>query len=176
MTDTPAGWEGILQPGEKIMWQGRPDPRLRFRAPEFAMFVVGAAFAGMAMLFIVAGIVVGEIMMVLFPMLHLAVGLGLMFGPTLWSAHVRRGTWYTLTDRRAIVATDYWPRGRDLQSFPIDRDQRVELRPGNPGSVLFAFHRKLGKNGLREVGTGFEMLHEAPEVYALIEAARRGTA
>ena len=45
----PAGWEGILDPGERILWQGRPVPGIVWRPQQMVTFLFGLAFAGFAL-------------------------------------------------------------------------------------------------------------------------------
>ena len=45
----PQGWEDILDPGERILWQGRPEPGLLpVRLPPGQM-VMGAIFTGFSL-------------------------------------------------------------------------------------------------------------------------------
>ena len=41
-------WGGILHPGERILWQGRPDGRIVFTRGTFALVGFGLAFSGFA--------------------------------------------------------------------------------------------------------------------------------
>ena len=49
----PAGWEGILDTGETILWQGRPDGKIVLRPANTATFVFGLAFAGFALFWMI---------------------------------------------------------------------------------------------------------------------------
>ena len=44
------GWEGILDPGEKVLWQGRPDPKLHISGVHVFSGVFGLIFAGFALI------------------------------------------------------------------------------------------------------------------------------
>ena len=43
-----SSWENILDPGERILWQGRPDGAVVFRIQNAVTFLFGLAFAGFA--------------------------------------------------------------------------------------------------------------------------------
>ena len=63
MTDTPAheveasaqpeGGRGLLDPGERILWQGRPDGRLHFELGKLPQALFGLAFVGFALFWMV---------------------------------------------------------------------------------------------------------------------------
>jgi hypothetical protein len=172
----PEGWEGILSPGERILWQGRPEGRFTLRGHSFILIGVGAIFSAVALLFISVGLSLGDLVFTLFPMVHLTVGLGLMVGPPFWRTYVWRNTWYTLTDRRAIIATDIWPKGRDLSLYDVGPDSPLLLveRPW-PG-VHFAMRHSRGKHGVRVVPFGFERLADAKAVFDMMTTIKQGKA
>lgn len=140
-----SGWEGILEPGETVLWQGQPMGDILWRDmisdrlpigiifTLFSLAWIGVAFS------IVAGIEGAFFMALLFPLAglpFLAIGLYMLVGHLWWDAMVRRSTWYTLTDRRAFIATDIFAR-RKLQSYPITDMAALELLDGSPGDVIF---------------------------------------
>ncbi len=45
----PTGWEAILDEGETVIWQGRPNAGLVFRVRDVATFLFGLVFAGFAL-------------------------------------------------------------------------------------------------------------------------------
>ncbi len=169
----PAGWEGILAPGERILWQGRPEASFRL---EPAHVVTG--LAGLAMLgFILWGFLPaalsgrGAWSFVLLPGL-LVLGI-IVWGP-LWTLQRRRGTWYTLTDRRAFIATRLPLLGRDLERWTIRPQSRIRWDGNDPGTVWFATRTERIDDRSHEVPVGFERIAGAGEVFALMERLRRG--
>ncbi len=176
----PAGdaWAGLLEPGERILWQGAPEARVRWEdiEPRRALFGLGiTAFALVWMVGAFAAVRSEGPVALALPAVALVFvyqGLKRAGGYLLWDAYERSKTWYTLTDRRAIVAGDALRR-RSLRSWPIERDTVLELRDGRdgrPGSVLFA--RTFGRGKSRQLG--FVGIAEAREVYRLmLEAQRR---
>ena len=170
---TPPGWDGILDTGETILWQGRPDGRLQLRPQSWPAFLFGCFFAGFALIWMILASAAGGGMW-MFGLIHFTVGLAVALGPNAWSAWRRRHSWYTLTDRRAFVATDLPLAGRGLASYPIGPTTRIVLTGGSPPSIHFATRTRRGKSGSYEVPLGFESLYDAPEVYALMRRIQRG--
>ena len=171
----PAGWEGILDPGERILWQGRPDAQLAIGVAEVMGGLFGLAFAGFALLWMIIAAMGGGFFWT-FGLLHFGVGLGIAFGPPLWSVHRRRRTWYTLTDRRAFIATDTRFTGRTLRSWPIRPDTALTLAEGRPPSLWFAQELRRGKRGSFHMPVGFERITDAPAVMALMRGIQRQAA
>lgn len=169
----PAGWEGILDEGEKILWQGRPDGRLSLHPHNWPAFIFGLFFAGFALLWMILAAAAGGVMW-MFGLIHFSVGIGVGLGPNIWSAWRRRHAWYTLTNRRAFIATDTPLAGRRLATYPITADTRLALSDKAPATLSFASRTRRGKNGSYEVPIGFERIYDAPEVYALMRNIQRG--
>lgn len=169
----PAGWEGILDPGERILWQGRPVPGIVWRPQQMVTFLFGLAFAGFALFWMLMAATAGGFFW-MFGLIHFGVGLALSFGPIVWPAYMRRHTWYTLTDRRAFIATDAPLLGRRLKSYPIERGTVLSYDAGNPATIHFAHVMRRTKNGSSRSDIGFERIAEGPEVYGLMRQIQRG--
>ena len=169
------GWEGILDPGEEILWQGRPDGGFHLRGRDIFTLLFGLFFAGFALVWMIAAAAAGGGFWA-FGLIHFTVGLVVMGGPTLWSMILRRNTWYTLTDRRAIIATDAPLAGRRLKSYPIVAQTQVEFIDARHDSIHFAETIKRGKNGTYRVPIGFEYIEEGPRVLGLIRGIQQAHA
>lgn len=164
---TAPGWEGILEPGETILWQGRPEQGFYVGAGQVFTAVFGLFFAGFALFWMVlASQGPGPFWM--FGLIHFGVGVA-MVGWSIWgSTYTRRNTWYTLTDRRAFIATDFLTRGRALDAYPL-RDARVIFKAGPPDAVHFAEKELRSSKGRRyTVPVGFERLSDGAHVMRLI--------
>ena len=170
---TPAGWAGILDPGEEIIWQGRPDAKVIWKVSHIFTFIFGLFFAGFALFWMVMASSAGGFFW-MFGLIHFSVGLGLAIGPPFWGAWRRRHTWYSLSDRRAFIATDVPFRGRKLKSYPITSDTSLEYEAGHPASIHFATEYRRTKNGSRQVPIGFERIHDGDDVYSKIRSIQRG--
>lgn len=184
---TPAGWEGILAPGERILWQGRPLARPDWPALLRAQVLFGLVFAGFALFWIAQawrmadGSPAPGALRGLFPLFglpFLVVGLNLALGPALRPWLAARGTWYTLTDRNAYIATRR-PGRRSLTRHPLTARMLPALEDGSPGSVWFASEPGPGGGAWRGAGAagryggaagriGFRSIPEARTVYRLL--------
>jgi len=176
MSDTPSSWRGILDKGEDILWQGRPNGALVWELKHLPTIAFGMLFAGFALFWmIMASSAGGGFWM--FGLIHFSVGLGVAFGPPFWSAYKRRNSWYTLTNRRAIIATDLLGRGRSLKSYPIDPDTPITYVQGPQfDSVYFATEtRRTGRSGRRRNrDVGFDRITDGTEITTLIRQVQRG--
>ncbi|QFT97358.1 hypothetical protein FIU85_08600 [Roseovarius sp. THAF8] len=167
MTADVDEWDGILNPGEKVLWQGRPDPGVTIAPASIVTLIFGLFFAGFALLWMILAATAGGAFW-MFGLIHFSVGLGIAFGGIFWEPWKRRHTWYTLTDSRAFIARDLPFLGRSLKSYPITGQTRLELRDGTPGSVMFDHEMRRHKNGHYRVDIGFERIAEAGEVMRLM--------
>ena len=171
----PEGWDGILDDGEVILWQGRPGTKVVWKISHIMSFVFGLAFAGFALFWMTMAAQAGGYFWT-FGLIHFSVGIGLAIGPPYWSAWRRRHTWYTLTDRRAFIATDLPLQGRKLQSYPIAKDTQLEYDRGEKATIHFAHEYRRTKNGSRRVPIGFERITDGEEVYRLIRKIQQESA
>ncbi|MGR3503149.1 aspartate carbamoyltransferase catalytic subunit [Pseudaestuariivita sp.] len=170
-----ADWDSILDNGERILWQGRPDGRFSVPVQNWFMVVFGLFFTGFALFWMILASGAGGTFW-MFGLLHFSVGFGIIFFSVTWPTFVRRRTWYTLSDRRAFLATDLPLSGKRLKSYPISSDTALELGGDTPGSVYFAHRTKRTKNGTRSVPVGFERIPDAADVMRLMRDVQRGAA
>ncbi|NKX45600.1 hypothetical protein [Roseicyclus persicicus] len=186
-----AGWDGLLEPGETILWQGQPVRGLRWRDMIGGRLPIGIFFTLFSLFWICMAVAIlseiGGPLMVLFPMSglpFLAIGLYMLAGHVVWDAMVRAGTWYTLTDRTAFVATDILGRRR-LQSWRLADIESLDLVDGEPGDVLFASsalsypapvaatrrsRHRMVRDGTTQ--TGFRRIAEARRVWRMMRDRR----
>ncbi|MGP1355962.1 hypothetical protein [Roseicyclus sp.] len=173
---TGSGWDGILAPGEEILWQGRPDSAVVWSDALTDMLLGGAFFTlfacawiGFAVTIMVAGDF--RLPFMLFPLAglpFLGVGLYMLGGHVVYDAYLRSVTWYTLTDRTAYVATA--PFGwRRLHRHAIRDMAFLELEEGAPGRVLFAKRSARGRKIRRR---GFRRIADARHVYGRMRDLR----
>ncbi|WP_138421836.1 aspartate carbamoyltransferase catalytic subunit [Maritimibacter alexandrii] len=169
---TPSGWEGILDEGEVILWQGRPGQGFHVGAGGFFGGIFGLFFAGFAVFWMVmASNAPGNFWM--FGLIHFSVGLALSIGSIVGPTWKRRHSWYTLTDRRAFIATDMPFKGRTLKSYPIGPNTVIDYKQGDPASIHFAEEWKRGsKGGSYKVKIGFERLENGDEVMRQVRKAQ----
>lgn len=138
----PAGWEGILEDGETILWQGRPDGRVIWREVFQFPSLLGLIIAGMAwgwlqgLRWISGGMTPTEalILFELVGALFMAVGAYLVIGRPFVGAFLRRRTWYTLTDRAAYLASDIFGQRR-LRRIGIGEMNLLVNSPLEPDTI-----------------------------------------
>lgn len=166
------GWDGILDPDEEILWQGRPDPAIVLKVDSIVMTVFGLFFAGFALFWMVMAAQAGGFFW-MFGLIHFAVGVGITFGAFLKKPLQNRRTWYSLSNKRAFIATDYPIRGRRLRSWPINGDTALSMDEGELSTITFATraYRHKGRNRTRNIG--FERIADGPHVYRLMRDIQR---
>ena len=167
------GWDGILEEGEEILWQGRPNSRFRIKIGQIPAVLFGSAFSGFALFWMIMAASAGGFFW-MFGLIHFSVGISIGAGPVVIDNIRRKNTWYTLTDRRAFIATDVPFVGRRLLSYPITATTLLDLRGQDPGSIFFAEEFKRTKNGSRRIAIGFEAIPDAPEVLRLMRTIQKG--
>lgn len=168
-------WDGILQPGEEILWQGAPDGRFRLQWVDLATGAFGGLFAGFALFWMLMASQAGGFFW-MFGLIHFAAGIGMMVARPVGSWWMRRHSFYSLSNRRAFIASDKPFKGRELKSWPIGPETRLELIEGKTDSVLFAHEtvkRSRGNDYNRKIG--FEGLQDGRKVLALMHAIQRGS-
>ena len=91
-----------------------------------------------------------------------------IFGDTV----TRRSTWYTLSNRRAFIASRHFGRKR-LRIYPIDPTISIDLQLGPPDTVYFIkeTYRDDGETKTRSVG--FEMVQDGRELAAKIREIQK---
>ncbi len=183
----PPGWEDILDPGEEILWQGRPEARFDWAGLISLRMPFGLAFTGFALFWMTmtSGLRGGppfpvNLLFLLFGLPFLAAGLSIAFGEPVARWLRLRGSYYTLTNRHAFIATTFLGR-RKLERYRPGPALRPVLEEGLPGSVWFAtrqfdtktlqdrnflgFAQSVGIIGER---IGFENIPEARRVFRLM--------
>lgn len=182
MTRTPptSGWEGILDPGETIVWQGRPDPAISFAQTVPMQVIMGVFFTGFALFWIYQaswitshdGFPWVARLFPLFGIPFVLVGLRMLGGDVLWQAYLRRHTWYTLTTRRAFIATNAPLRGRTLKSFDITPETEIEFDGREPGTLIFAYESRRSR-GKTRAPVGFIRIPGARDVLRQMHDIRK---
>lgn len=175
MTDhqtTPAGWENILASDEKILWQGRPMQGIALRASHTFTTLSGLAFSGFALFWMIMASQAGGYFWT-FGLIHFTAGIGVILGPILWPAYMRKRTWYTLTTDKAYIADITFLGQKRLRSYPITKDTPIEVVSGTYTTINFASEQRRGKNRTYTVPIGFERLTEGDTVRGMIRKIQK---
>ncbi|MEJ6396867.1 aspartate carbamoyltransferase catalytic subunit [Yoonia sp. 208BN28-4] len=173
LRETPAGWDGILAPDEKIIWQGVPTARMTLRGQRIPTMAFGLFFSGFALVWMVLASQAGGSFW-MFGLLHFAVGLGVAFGPLIMTYIMSGRTWYTLTNQRAYIATRSLLGAKELQSYPITPDTQLGMTGDTFKTVTFGEMTKRGSKGRSyQLKIGFRDLEDGDEVYQLMRDVQR---
>lgn len=169
------GWQGLLDPGERILWQGRPDPG--FALSPGAVFIIPFAlvFTGFSVFWMGMAAQAGGYFWT-FGLIFFGVGIGMLVNAVVGPTFTRRRTWYSLSDRRAFVATDLPIVGRRMKSYPIKAESKLEFRDGALSSLYFAEETRRGNRRSYTVPIGFERIPDGRAVYRLYRDIQQGQA
>lgn len=175
---TPGNWSGSLEPGETLLWQGRPVTGFHVRARHVATSIVGLIFTPLALWVAIgarnAGTDAPPLLVSAIIAFFVLAGLWMVAGLHVIDMLRRRGTHYALTDRRCLVDTDFL--GRVSFAVDIGPDNPVWMARTTPGSVFFAqlapppgMFGTVGGPSRRSAPRiiGFELIPEAERVYGL---------
>jgi hypothetical protein len=176
-----------LDPGEDILWTGRPDPlRLALRQGRWP-FLIGVIFLLFAFMFmqmswqldadlkrfsktIKATDAPFSPMFFVFDYIFLVLGLVGVLAP-LWFWFRATRTRYALTNRRAVI-DNAGPSARFI-SVPLQQISFIEHRPGAGGfgHVIFREVLRPGVDGWGPRGDGFIAIPDATQVERLVRTA-----
>ncbi len=182
MTGTPPGWDGLLEPGERILWQGRPAGRITASGLEWRRSLFGLLFFGFAVFWTYTAATTAStshgpigLVMSLFGLPFIMIGLNLVGASVIWRAWVLRHSWYTLTDRRAFIGIRMLGR-RSLKSWPITAQSVLDLDEGPISTIWFASGRRRRGRRRGQSRIGFEQIADGREVLRLMRLVQKGTA
>lgn len=170
----PPGWSGILDKDERILWQGQPDASITFGRDTVFGLLFGLAFAGFALFWMSMAARAGGAFW-MFGIVHFSVGVGLCAGAVLWRPWTRHHTWYTLTDRRAFIATDLPVSGRSLKSYPITAGTVLETDGADPATIWFHEETRRSRRGSYRHRVGFERVRDGAGLYRRMREIQKGT-
>lgn len=182
MTATAPGWEGLLDQDETILWQGRPRPGIRLVPVQPMQIVMGLFFVGFSLFWMrqAAWITNGgsfgpaSRLFPLFGLPFLCIGAYNAGVYALWRAFLQGRTWYTLTDRRAFIATDVPLRGRSLKSYPITAGTVIDFDGAEPATLTFAHETGSRDSGGIRRPVAFHNIEDGREVYRLMRDIQKG--
>ena len=164
----PAEWQGIFEPNEQIVWQGRGRTGAANAVQVSKSGVVSAAIMIGFSIFWMAVASRGGGIIWLFGLIFLYKGArslmtalrGTKTGPLL-----AQGPYYTLTTKAAYIGRT---KG-DLDRIEVARWAQITLQDRPVPSVHFAV-----KQGRTDVPYGFENIDNAADVYAMMRGIERG--
>ena len=158
-------WEGILSPGEEIIWQGTPKSRVRLEWESPFIPLSYLFFTGFSIFWMVMASRHGGLFWT-FGLLFFFVGAYGLIGVHFWKAFVRRHQHYTLTNQRAMIGTRILGR-KTLKSYPIVQTTEIEFQDdGQTGDIYFASEETRRRNNTTVTKIGFEQIENPRSVLA----------
>jgi hypothetical protein len=167
----------LLGPDEKIIWQGKPYSGLLLRGKSVPSLWFGWFF------FVVASYGALNVWLkednpasftAIFGVPFVVLGFHMAVSQYLWDAFVRRHTWYSLTNKRAIIATKLFGSG-NLKSYPILKETVLEIDQTAGGSLWFATTIRTDADGDKFTAHfGFVGIEHPREVFSLMRKVQTG--
>lgn len=187
-------WAPYLAKDERVLWQGRPALGFRWRSGENATMLLGLFVIGFVGFGIYETTAAGEYDMLGGFLIWIGIGAVIGLSGPVAMAVVRRGTWYTLTDRRALIA--HWPTVagmtvyRGVDCYPITEIDLVPSDMAGLDTVQFSrlsqrhifddlgwrrvgHGRRSGDTRVRDQQIGFERIKDGAQVAALCRDVQR---
>lgn len=169
----PSDWRDILDPDEVILWQGRPDSTFVWHIFHYICLLLGLFVSCFAVIWMLLMIQQGGWTWML-GLVFLVMGLFIMFGMPYGGPYISNRTWYTLTNNRALIATDLPILGRRLRSYPITAETPLVLEERRKTSVFFATRKRRSSEGRSyTTGVGFDRIDDAPHVFELMREIQK---
>lgn len=184
---TAADVSPYLHPGERIVWQGAPDPAVRLGPSDVFLLPFSVLWCSFAVFWVATAIATGApFFFRIFGTFFVAVGLFFVFGRFIVKSRRKRRTAYVLTTERALVLT----RSGSLDDSFL-KHQPLSIRRSRTGthvSVTFgpAGGFRLGAAAYANTGTDVFATGSLPVAFydvtppepllAALETARRAAA
>ena len=170
--ETPESVDKLLEPGETLVWHGRPDKDRLVRRQYGWCFFAGA-FLGLSLIWAWGSAQRGTIVSLFVALLFALTGLAVVVGKGR-EVMAARKTRYLVTDRRAVILIDR--KVPEIQSFAPKDIGPIEIKnvKDGAGDVVFSHLEKfVDFVGRRREHTGFIGVaepHKAEQALAALAA------
>jgi len=186
----------LLQPGEKVLWRGRPKQGLLLRTQDLYVIPASLLWCGFAVfweymaLTSVPKVHGTEIVAMLFPLFgvpFILIGLQMVFGRFFVDAKIRANTHYAITNERAIIHAGLFQRRTTSINLKQLTDYTVTERGDSSGTIAFGGQAASGSpfgrqqnpynslTGLpRSLERSFDLIKDVRTVADLIHKAQKG--
>jgi hypothetical protein len=170
---------GIVEPGESLLWAGRPAQGLRFTRSDLLQVPFSLIWGGFAIFWELSVIRGGApLLMRLWGIPFVLVGLYMIAGRFFVDAYRRARTFYGLTDTRVLIVTVGSMQKLTALDLAAQKEIQVEEGAGGRGTIRFGaagasgFEMRIGRSNKNEPPS-FEGIPEVAAVYARIRESRR---
>ena len=166
-------WDGLLDPNERIIWQGKPSSRVQLEFDSVFSVLFMMVWGGIPLFMVIAA---PATLLLGVPALFLGIAFYFFLGQHFWAAYQRSRTFYSLSNTRAFIAHTSLT-GRKLESYPITENTTLHLDEGRRKAVWFGISKgKQMFSNSTEKKLGFERLDDPHKVYQLLRKVQRGDA
>jgi hypothetical protein len=173
-------WDKYLEPGEVLLWQGKPVAGTKALSMTWPLFFIALPVLAVGVFLFFAALLrilqfdgweqvgLGLLVMVVslpFSILGFSWVFGVWFADLTAHKHVR----YALSDRRAYVARSWWHAS--VESHALHRDDTIELKQGPSDTIWLMSHPAQDHDDASASRIGFERISDGPAVYAILREA-----
>ncbi len=173
--------QGQLEPGEKLLWSGRPRQGLVLRASDALLIPFSLMWSGFAIFWEMSVLLSSAPAILTFwGIPFVLIGLHLVFGRFAVDAMQRGKCWYGITDERIIVIFGLF--GFTAKSLNLRTLTEVSVDQKSDGSGTISFgsapasawsYSAIWPWGERQLPPRFEMISDVKSVYEIIRRAQR---
>jgi hypothetical protein len=174
-----------LDPGERVLWAGRPETGLKLRPHDALMIPFSLMWGGFAFFWEAMALAMtfgvgfatrdagAGAMMVLFPLWGIpfcVVGAYMIFGRFFADARIRARTLYGLTPSRVVIVSGLF--SSQIRSIPLGQLGELTVTEGRGGRGTLTFGRQFSPWGRRrQAPPAFEFVEDVREVDRLVRQA-----
>jgi hypothetical protein len=173
----------LLEPGERLLWSGRPMLGLMLRASDAIAIPFSLLWCGFAVFWEWSVISIGSApwFFELWGIPFVAVGFYFVFGRFVVDAYQRGRTFYGITDQRAVILIEGWRR--TVRTLALEGLTEIDFAEGRGGRGTLTFGRDAlgayrgfalrGWPGGAGLAPRFDGIENASEVLRTIRKAQR---
>ena len=173
MSIAPTGWEDIFDPGEVLLWQGRPDTAIVWQKRHIlpVMLGLGVACIGIIWIFLTP---LGNGYTSIMGLVLMLLAIFLATAPSVMASMVRKATWYSLSNKRAFIAMHREQVGRKLSAYVIEPDFDIKFDGKDPATIMFAIEIRQPGNASYLTKISFDRIADGQHVYDLMRGIQEG--
>ena len=160
--------DSLLEPGETLVWHGRPDKDRLVRKQYGRCFFAGA-FLGLSLIWAWASLQRGTAVSFFVALLFAAAGLFVVIAKTREIMAARK-TRYVVTDRRAVIVVNW--KTPSIQSYAPKDIGPIEIKNDKDGLADVIFNQSFEHadfTGLRRATNGFIGISDPQKAKAALE-------
>ena len=162
-----------LEPGERLLWSGRPLQGIRFRRSDLGVVGIGIAWCAMGLITFLTGR--GSIEQAKSDpfFLFIAIGLVYMFSVRfVVDAIARRKIFYGVTDRRAIIIAGVFAQSATSLDYKSMSEITLCERSNGRGDIVFGKPSPLFVGRGHRPAPSFDLLADARKAHAILRTAQ----